>query len=263
MRGRSLSFRLAAIAAGGSALALLVAGTVFIFQFSRVVERNFDERLETLMRALIAATSPSGAVDKSAVEGQSGGSFSRPLSGWYWQVRDAETGEVTDWSESLSYDVLAVEGLPTPAEPARILEIPGTGGRELRGLEWYVSFDDDPKDGRTDDRSDGRAYAVLVAGDTAPVKQDIRAFGVSVAVTLGIFAVLLALGTAALVRWGLLPLRNVRHDLTKVRRGEIATLEGEFPTEIEPLIDDLNALLKSNREIVDRARRHVGTWPMR
>jgi signal transduction histidine kinase len=246
MRGRSLTFRLVAIAAGASALALLVAGTVLIFQFTRAVERNFDERLDTLMRALIAATDSVGEVDRSAVEGQSGGSFSRPLSGWYWQIRDARTGQVLDWSESLSFDVLNIEGLPTPLDPSRTLTFAGTGGRELRGLEWYVSF------------GEGKAFAVLVAGDTAAMKQDIRAFRRSVALTLGIFAVLLALGTAAVVRRGLQPLRNVRQDLGKVRRGEIASLEGSYPVEIEPLIDDLNALLNSNREIVDRARRHVG-----
>src|SRR5690606_8825180 len=67
-----------------------------------------------------------------------------------------------------------------------------------------------------------------------------------------------ALGIALLVRWGLRPLRRVREDLNKVRDGEIGHLEGDYPSEIVPLVHDLNALIDSNREIVERARTHVG-----
>ncbi len=40
--------------------------------------------------------------------------------------------------------------------------------------------------------------------------------------------------------------------------GEKASLEGDYPEEIAPLVDDLNTLLRSNREIIQRARTHVG-----
>ena len=35
-------------------------------------------------------------------------------------------------------------------------------------------------------------------------------------------------------------------------------MEGEFPVEIEPLARETNALIEANREIVERARTHVG-----
>ena len=246
MRTRSLSLRVALIAAGGSALALLVAGAVFIVQFSNAVERNFDARLETLLLTLITATSAEGEVDESAVEGRSGGSFSRPLSGWYWQSRDAATGRVIDESPSLLFDLLSIHGLPTEADPTRTFTVEASGGRELRALEQLVSL------------APERDFALLVAGDTAPMVSDIRAFRNSVIRWLGGLAVLLALGLAFLIRWGLLPLRRVRDDLNKVRDGAIQHLTGDYPSEIEPLVHDLNALIDSNREIVERARTHVG-----
>jgi signal transduction histidine kinase len=243
---RSLSVRVALIAAGGSALALLVAGAVFIFQFSEAVERNFDARLETLLLTLIAATDEAGNVDESAVEGRSGGTFSRPLSGWYWQSRDAETGRVIDWSESLRFDILPVRDLPSEDEPARIFAIEASGGRELRALEQLVTL------------AGERTFALLVAGDTRPMREDIRAFRNSVIWWLGGLAVLLSIGTALLVRWGLWPLRRMSDDLNRIREGAAARLEGRFPSEIEPLVTELNALIDSNREIVERARTHVG-----
>ncbi|MBA3516190.1 MAG: histidine kinase [Rhizobiales bacterium] len=246
MRARSLSLRVALIAAGGSALALIVAGAVFIYQFSTAVERNFDARLETLLLTLITATSAEGEVDENAVEGRSGGTFSRPLSGWYWQVREADTGRALDWSESLRFDILPVRDLPTETEPARTFTIQASGGRQLRALEQLVTL------------GESRTFALLVAGDTEPMTEDVRAFRNSVIRVLGGLAVLFALGTALLVRWGLTPLRGVRDDLNKIREGEIGHLEGRYPREIEPLVHDLNALLNSNREIIERARTHVG-----
>jgi signal transduction histidine kinase len=87
---------------------------------------------------------------------------------------------------------------------------------------------------------------------------DIHAFRNSVIWWLGGLAVLLAIGIALLIRWGLRPLRQVRRDLRKIREGDIPHLEGNYPSEIEPLVEDLNALIDSNREIVERARTHVG-----
>jgi signal transduction histidine kinase len=243
---RSLSLRAALIAAGGSALALVVAGAVFIVQFSNAVERNFDARLETLLLTLIGATAITGEVDEGAVEGQSGGSFSRPLSGWYWQTRDPATGQVIDWSPSLAFDILPVSDFPTEDNPSRTFTIEASAGRELRALEQLVTF------------APGRTYALLVAGDTDPMVSDVRAFRNYVALWLGGLAVLLAIGIALLMRWSFRPLRQVREDLRKIRDGDIPHLQGDYPSEIEPLVDDLNALIDSNREIVERARTHVG-----
>jgi len=243
---RSLSLRAALIAAGGSAVALLVAGAVFIVQFSSTVERNFDARLETLLLTLITATGIDGEVDEGVVEGKSGGSFSRPLSGWYWQTRNPANGEVIDWSPSLDFDLLPVEDFPTPEDPSRTFTIDASGGRELRALEQLVTL------------APAHTFAFLVAGDTGPMVDDIRAFRNSVSRWLGGLALLLAIGIALLMRWGLRPLRDVRDDLRKIRDGEIQHLEGEYPSEIEPLIHDLNALIDSNREIVERSRTHVG-----
>ena len=225
---------------------MLVAGAVFIFQFREAVERNFDARLETLLLTLIAATDSGGEVNENIVEGETGGSFSRPLSGWYWQTRDAATGRAIDWSASLLFDILPVPDLPTEANPTRTLTIRASGGRELRALEQLVTL------------GDNRTYALLVAGDTSLMAQDIQGFTRSVIWWLGGLAVLLAVGIALLVRWGLQPLRRVRRDLNKIREGEIAHLKGEYPSEIEPLVHDLNALIDSNREIVERSRTHVG-----
>ena len=53
-------------------------------------------------------------------------------------------------------------------------------------------------------------------------------------------------------------MRAIRHDLASIRSGDAESLQGELPDEIKPLQHELNALIQSNRDIVDRARTHVG-----
>ena len=45
------------------------------------------------------------------------------------------------------------------------------------------------------------------------------------------------------VRSGLSPLDRLRERLSTVRNGSDRRLDGHYPTEVQPLVDDLNALL--------------------
>jgi signal transduction histidine kinase len=60
------------------------------------------------------------------------------------------------------------------------------------------------------------------------------------------------------VRYGLAPLKRISNSLAAIRSGQAERLEGEFPEEIAPLARETNALIDANREIVERARTHVG-----
>jgi signal transduction histidine kinase len=60
------------------------------------------------------------------------------------------------------------------------------------------------------------------------------------------------------VRFGLAPLKRISDSLAAIRSGTSERLEGRFPEEIAPLARETNALIEANREIVQRARTHVG-----
>ena len=64
--------------------------------------------------------------------------------------------------------------------------------------------------------------------------------------------VLMAAGVLGLRR-GLTPFRRLRERLMAVRVGEDRRVEGAYPTEVQPLIDDLNALLEDREKAVKRA----------
>ena len=46
--------------------------------------------------------------------------------------------------------------------------------------------------------------------------------------------------------------------MTDIRQGHAENLEGEFPKEIKPLAEEINALIAANKSVTERARAQVG-----
>jgi signal transduction histidine kinase len=64
--------------------------------------------------------------------------------------------------------------------------------------------------------------------------------------------------TALQVRYGLRPLRRLQDEVAAIRRGDSEKIDGAFPEDLAPLAGELNLLIAANREVVERARTHVG-----
>jgi signal transduction histidine kinase len=60
------------------------------------------------------------------------------------------------------------------------------------------------------------------------------------------------------VRFGLRPLFALRREVASVRRGKAERILGTYPVELEPLAQELNALVSHNQDVVERQRTHVG-----
>jgi signal transduction histidine kinase len=101
-------------------------------------------------------------------------------------------------------------------------------------------------------------YSVAVAGRLSEVEDNLAAFRTQLTQALALAGIGLLAATLFQVRFGLFPLSRVERALAAIRSGTASRLEGELPSEIRPLQQELNALLRSNQEIVERARTHVG-----
>jgi signal transduction histidine kinase len=99
---------------------------------------------------------------------------------------------------------------------------------------------------------------ISVAGDASEIDDETLSFDRAIGATFAALTVALLLTTALQVRFGLAPLKRISASLAAIRSGRAERLEGEFPVEIAPLARETNALIDANREIVERARTHVG-----
>lgn len=84
------------------------------------------------------------------------------------------------------------------------------------------------------------------------VLPSVRGFRSWIAVFLG---VLMMIAGFAMARRGLATFAPLRERLMAVRRREASLVEGAYPVEVQPLVDDLNALLAERENAVERAQR--------
>jgi signal transduction histidine kinase len=249
MRANSLALRLFIWATGWTVVILIITGIALSTLYRHAVERAFDRRLDVYLRTLVAdVASPEEGSDKFP---QSIGEplFELPLSGWYWQVTRLDSKKPEVHSSRSLWDA----GLPRlPNSGAATLEqaregyAQGPEDQNLRIVERNIDLGDD-----------GR-YLIAVAGDASEIDEETHGFDRAIGATFLALTIALLLTTALQVRFGLAPLKRISASLAAIRSGRAERLVGDFPVEIAPLARETNALIDANREIVERARTHVG-----
>ncbi len=252
MGPKSLAFRLFASAAAWTLVVIPVAAILLASLYRQAIERNFDARLSVYMTSLVAASTPEGGGAPLEPTNLGAPIFNIPFSGWYWQIKPLKGAEPPLYvSDSLLDQQLGLpskDGVSPDETLTRRSYAPGPDDQNLRIVEREIR----PGGAGSD------AYSYAVAGDAAEIDDDLAAFTTILILALAILGVGLVVATLFQVRFGLMPLRAIRHDLSAIRSGEAESLEGELPDEIKPLQTELNALIQSNRDVVERARTHVG-----
>ena len=248
-RASSLATRLFVSATAWVVVILLITGIVLSSVYRAASERAFDRRLNLYLRTIVAeVATPDNTPDQFQSLGEP--LFELPLSGWYWQVTrtDTEKPEVRSsrslWDKKLPK--LEERGVELSASGIRIGYVDGPEGQTLRMVERPVDLGADGK------------YLVMVAGDASEIFEETRAFDYYLGGTFAALSIVLVLTTIFQVRFGLAPLKRISNSIADIRSGRAERLEGEFPVEIAPLARETNALIDANREIVERARTHVG-----
>ncbi len=250
MRASSLALRLFLSATAWTVVILVATGIILSSIYHEAVEGSFDRRLSVYLRTLVAdVAAPEQSADRGTPTlGEP--LFELPLSGWYWQITALEAGKPEVRSSRSLWDTglprLRDEDATTSPDGARHGYAIGPEEQRLRLLERTVDLGED-----------GR-YLIVVAGDPQEIDDAVRAFDRALLVTFGTLAAVLLVITMFQVRFGLAPLKRISEALAAIRAGTAERLEGRFPVEIAPLARETNALIDANREIVERARTHVG-----
>src|SRR6201999_3718943 len=250
MRGSSLATRLFLSATAWVVVILVITGFVLSSVYRDATERAFDRRLNLYLRTLIAEVATPDEPPDRQFQSLGEPLFELPLSGWYWQVtrEDAEKPDVRAsrslWDKKLPK--LEDRGVDLTAAGIRVAYVDGPEGQNLRMVERPVDLGSDGK------------FLVGVAGDAIEIFDETRSFDYYLGGTFAALSIVLVLTTICQVRFGLAPLKRISDAIADIRSGRAERLEGEFPVEIAPLARETNALIDANREIVERARTHVG-----
>jgi signal transduction histidine kinase len=254
MRANSLALRLFVTAAAWVLVVLPIAGWIIFASYRNEMLKGIDKNILYSLRVAISDAEKGGEdgpVRPNSTWGE--GLFEIRHSGWYWQFKPLD-GKPAATLRSLS---LADDSLPLPSENGsepdetqiRSDILVGPADQKLLVKEVIYLFGQ----GKSAQR-----YSVAVGSSLSEVENNLAEFRSRLIQAFALAGVGLLAATLFQVRFGLFPLSRMEQGLAAIRSGQAAKLDGEAPSEIRPLQQELNALLKSNQEIVERARTHVG-----
>ncbi len=245
MRTNRPSIRVRMFAAGALTIlaALGVAGLGLEYLFARHVERRAVAELQAGLQRLIAGLSFSADGAVTVAQGPGDPRFERLFGGDYWQVSQGTAPILRSrslWDEAfdLPDDALAPQGYHAHV-------IPGPAGQELLVVERQISV------ARAGEEN---AFRVSMGVDRGGILQAVSDFRSDLVAALAALGLLLMAAFVLAIRFGLLPFEQVRAALMGLRVGRERRLAGEFPAEVQPLVEDLNALLDNRDASLERAR---------
>lgn len=241
MSHNSLTLRLTLAASALVGLSLAATGILLVLMFRDHIERRFDGGLEDQLEELVAASEIDGSGALSLTWTPVDPRFNRPGSGWYWQV--SQQGDVI--RRSLSLTGMALPGIRGGARD--VVTAAGPAGGQLRILSRPITLPGAPG-----------AFDFAVAGPVDDIDTDVWRFSAIIATTLSILGLCLVVAVYVQVRYGLRPLIRLRQALSDIRTGRSERMPETFPDEVEPVVEELNALLDQNATLLERARTQAG-----
>lgn len=243
LRKGSIAASLFWLSSGFLVLALVTTALLLTDLYSRTLDSSLsdtlDFQIESLTGSLLEKRDPQDPEIALADP-----RFDRPRSGWYWIIRD-DAGSLINLSNS-------VVGIDLPGVSAsadalgRSTEVTSDPfGTRLRMVERAVSLD-------------GATYRITVAGNLTEILKLVEDFRGQALIVLGAVGIMLAVMTVIVARIALRPIRKLSAAVEAVREGDSAEVSGTYPTELAPLAEEVNELLRSNAQIIERARNQVG-----
>ncbi len=169
-------------------------------------------------------------------------------SGWYWEVSALSSPANRLASTSLvDGRITAPKDLPFDANYQRNWTYTDNRGAQLTAVEARVFLG-----------SGSEIYSFRVTGNRSELSGEVASFTRTMIVLLALFGLGFVIASFVIVTIGLRPVSRASRRLSDIREGRAERLEGRFPSEIQPLIDETNALIESNRSVIERARTQVG-----
>ena len=243
-RTGSLSRRILLIAAGWILILLLVGGVALDRTLKDLVTRQFDENLGYMLTSMIASAEIDPYGDVWFNRQLSDQRFLEPNSGLYWQI--SGKGHDDYPSRSLWDRTLKVSGRIARKEPI-YYDSTQFPDEPLRVIEQTIRVPGSDTD-----------WQFTVAAARGELDEQIRRIRSILAWSFAVLGIGLFLMAMAQTWYGLGPLRRVRLAIARMRSTGANRVTVPLPQEVQPMVDELNALLAHSERQAEEARTHAG-----
>ena len=240
----SLAQRMMLIAAGWIIVLLFIGGIALDRTLTNLITRNFDEQLGYMLTGMVgsAEIGPDGEVFFNRPLGDQ--RFLEPNSGLYWQIRGR--GHEDFPSRSLWDRSLETRGDHFDAVP-HVYDSNQFKDEALRVMERSIVLPGSQTE-----------WSFAVAASREDLDEQIASTRSILTYSFVILGIGLLLMAGFQSWYGLFPLRHVRRGIQRMRTTGANRMTEPLPLEVQPLVDELNALLKHTDQQAEEARTHAG-----
>ena len=246
MSRRSLFVRLGAAATILIILALTLAAFGLRAIFNSEIERRAADELTQIVKTAAAQVriEPDGrpALDLTLSDPR----FEAPYGGLYWQVSRKDGRSVR--SRSLWDYELRMED--SAAGERRVVDLDGPGGTKLLAVEQTILVPS-PNGGDV-------ALRVVAAFDRRDIAASQQSFLRLLVLFLAALGLILIVAMAVFIRLALRPFGALARGLQAIHSGQSRILGGDFPDEVQSVVDDLNRLVAFQDTAIERAKTQAG-----
>lgn len=245
---RSLRARLLLVSAVVLAGFLGLTGLALDQAFRASAESALRERLQSHLYALLAAADLNASDRLELPVELPEPRFNLVGSGLMAEVHDATGTPVWRSRSALGAEFAGASSSFAPGE--RVYTQTAAGETAARLMLSFAT--------RWESGAEPQIYVFHVAERLDEHETQILQFRRGLFGWLAAATLLLLVAQALILRWGLAPLRRVAQDLSEMESGRAQALAGRYPAELQPLIDNLNALLAEARQHLQRYRDTLG-----
>ena len=242
----SLRLRFTLVAGISIAIAVGLTGIALARLFNHHIETELKTELEYQLEQITNNIRLQSAT-RLTVDQPTDPRFDDPLSGRYWQAR-VVGGEralsASIWNEKFSF----LKGASAAGQIIHQVQTPPDAG-PISVAQWSLVVQHEGKDVKLD---------IAVAADRKNILIAIQDFRSQIAVWLTILALALLLAAIAQIFLGLRPMEALRKKVERIKSGNAARLTGRYPSEVVPLVEEVNELLDVQDETLRQARARAG-----
>lgn len=244
MRYKSLTKRIITYSGSWVIMALIIVGLLLVYLYLDHVAQHYDEHVNMHLEELTEASrlSPDGTFSLAFLP--SDPRYHELHSGWYWEVR--QSGVSLLKSPSLG-DYMMVIGSIRPTGDRLVYEVSGPMQELLRLHVFEIQLD-----------SNQDPLVYLASVPTTDYKDDVLDYANHIFSSFVLLGVFLLLTLILQVRLTLKPLNALGAEISDIRAGKKEKLSQDYPTDVQPLVDELNNLLDHNIVLLKRARNQLG-----
>jgi signal transduction histidine kinase len=223
----------------------LVFTAILMGRFYRQhTEGHYDDHVFTHVEELVAAVETSNAGQLSLAREPTDPRFHRLNSGWYWEI--LEGNESLFRSPSLGDSQLDLSET-TVSESRDVQTVYGPDGQKLRAQIVNVAYP-----------HESGAVTIVATTPEMAISDDVQEFYLHMATSFLVLGIGLSVAVVMQVRVALKPLNAIQAAISDIKAGKMERLPRDFPSDVQPLVDELNYLLDHNETLLKRARNQLG-----